>query len=138
MTIYKDVTGLDEKRPHVDHLIRHKWPEETPEKDGQYLIRIISPIGSVYYRLQGYEDWHNFGNYITHWWNLPEVREDSHGNTEPNVSGLLKEIEEQRKIIERQKFVLDVIKKWAYSEQKASVGYTKARRAIQALLKGRL
>ena len=40
MTIYKDVNGheftyneywnkiyLDEKRPHVDHLIRHKWPE---------------------------------------------------------------------------------------------------------------
>ena len=65
----------DEKRPHGDHLIRHKWPEEKPEKDGQYLIRIISPIGSVYYRLRGYEDgeWHNFGNYLTHWWNLPEV-----------------------------------------------------------------
>ena len=59
----------------VDHLIRHKWPEEKPEKDGQYLIRIISPSGSVYYRLRGYEDgeWHNFGNYLTHWWNLPEV-----------------------------------------------------------------
>ena len=53
----------------------HKWPEEKPEKDGQYLIRIISPSGSVYYRLRGYEDgeWHNFGNYLTHWWNLPEV-----------------------------------------------------------------
>ena len=61
----------------VDTLIRHKWPEEKPEKDGQYLIRIISPIGSVYYRLRGYEDgeWHNFGNYLTHWWNLPEVTE---------------------------------------------------------------
>ena len=60
-----------------DELLRHKWPEEKPEKDGQYLIRIISPIGSVYYRLRGYEDgeWHNFGNYLTHWWNLPEVRE---------------------------------------------------------------
>ena len=70
-------TGLDEKRPHVDHLIRHKWPEEKPEKGGQYLIRIISPSGSVYYSLRGYEDgeWHNFGNYLTHWWNLPEVRE---------------------------------------------------------------
>ena len=62
-------------KPHVDHLIRHKWPEEKPEKDGQYLIRIISPSGSAYYRLQGYEDWHNFGNYITHWWTLPEVTE---------------------------------------------------------------
>ena len=90
MTIYKDVNGreftyneywnkiyLDEKRPHVDHLIRHKWPEEKPDEDGQYLIRIISPSGSVYYRLRGYEDgeWHNFGNYLTHWWNLPEVTE---------------------------------------------------------------
>ena len=57
----------------VDTLIRHKWPEEKPEKDGQYLIRIISPIGSVYYRIRGSEEWHDFGNYITHWWNLPEV-----------------------------------------------------------------
>ena len=61
----------------VDNLIRHKWPDEKPDEDGQYLIRIISPSGSVYYRLRGYEDgeWHNFGNYLTHWWNLPEVRE---------------------------------------------------------------
>ena len=29
----------------------NKWPEEKPEKDGQYLIRIISPSGSVYYCL---------------------------------------------------------------------------------------
>ena len=88
MTIYKDVNGreftyneyskkvyLDEKRPHVDHLIRHKWPEEKPDKGGQYLVRIISPSGSVYYRLRGYGEWHNFGNYLTHWWNLPEVTE---------------------------------------------------------------
>ena len=55
----------------------HKWPEEKPEKGGQYLIRIISPSGSAYYRLRGYEDgeWHSFGNYLTHWWNLPEVTE---------------------------------------------------------------
>ena len=58
-----------------DELLRHKWPEEKPEKDGQYLIRIISPIGSVYYRIRGSEEWHDFGNYITHWWNLPEVTE---------------------------------------------------------------
>ena len=53
----------------------HKWPEEKPEHGGQYLIRIISPSGSVYYRLRGYEDgeWHNFGKYLTHWWELPEV-----------------------------------------------------------------
>ena len=63
---------------------------------------------------------------------------DSYGNTEQNCSGLFRNLEEQRKIIEQQQFVLDVIKDWAYSEQKASVGYTKARMAIQALLKGRL
>ena len=61
---------------------------------------------------------------------------DSYGNTEPNCSGLFQNLEEQRKIIEQQQFVLDVIKDWAYSEQKASVGYTKARMAVQALLKG--
>ena len=64
--------------------------------------------------------------------------EDSYGNTEPNVSGLLKEIDEQRKTIEQQQFVLNVIKGWAYSEQRASVGYTKARMAIQALIRGML
>ena len=60
-----------------DVLTRHKWPEERPEKGGQYLVRIISPSGSVYYSLRGYEDreWHNFGKYLTHWWNLPEVTE---------------------------------------------------------------
>ena len=62
--------------------------------------------------------------------------QDSYGNTEPNCSGLLQNLEEQRKIIEQQQFVLEVIKDWAYSEQKASVGYTKARMAVQALLKG--
>ena len=51
MTIYKDVNGreftyneywnkvyLDEKRPHVDHLIRHKWPEEKPTHGKEYLV----------------------------------------------------------------------------------------------------
>lgn len=31
---------------------------------------------------------------------------DSYGNAEPNVSGLFQKIDEQRKIIEQQKFVL--------------------------------
>ena len=68
---------VNEPPEMTDALIRHKWPEEKPEKGGQYLIRIISPSGSVYYSLRGYEDgeWHNFGNYLTHWWNLPEVTE---------------------------------------------------------------
>ena len=64
--------------------------------------------------------------------------DDSYGYTEPNCSGLFRNLEEQRKIIEQQQFVLDVIKDWAYSEQKASAGYTKARMAVQALIKGML
>ena len=69
--------SLSEFLSDKDVLTRHKWPEEKPEKDGQYLIRIISPSGSVYYSLRGYEDgeWHSFGNYLTHWWKLPEVTE---------------------------------------------------------------
>lgn len=61
----------------IDNLIRHKWPEEEPEKDGQYLIKVVAMSGLVNYHLMGYEDgkWHNFGNYITHWWELPEVTE---------------------------------------------------------------
>ena len=33
-----------------------------------------------------------------------------------NFGELFREIDEQRKVIERQKFVLDVIRDWAYSE----------------------
>ena len=48
---------------------------------------------------------------------------------------LFQKIDGQRKVIERQQFVLNVIKDWANSEQRASVGYTKARMAVQALIK---
>lgn len=63
------------------------------------------------------------------------MMKDSYDNTEPNVSGLIREIDEQRKVIERQQFVLDVIKDWANSEQRASIGYQKARMAVQALMR---
>ncbi len=94
MTIYKDVNGreftyneywnkvyLDEKRPHVDTLIRHKWPEEKPkaEKEGEttpYLLRFDDGNGAWC------QVYHQFGDgfgyiekYITHWWELPEVTE---------------------------------------------------------------
>ena len=42
--------------------------------------------------------------------------DDSYGNTEPNCSGLFRNLEEQRKIIEQQQFVLDDITDWAYKE----------------------
>ena len=63
---------------------------------------------------------------------------DSYGNCEPNTSKLIQQIDEQRKIIEQQQFVLDVVKAWANSSQRASTGYTKARMAVQALIKGML
>ena len=68
---------LNEPPEMTDTLIRHKWPEETPEKDGQYLIRIVAPSGLVNHHLRVYEDgkWGAFENYITHWWELPEVTE---------------------------------------------------------------
>ena len=61
--------------------------------------------------------------------------DDSYGNTEPNCSGLFRNLEEQRKIIEQQ-FVLDVIKDWAYSEQKASVLIHKGSHGDSSFAKG--
>ena len=63
--------------PITDTIIRHKWPEEKPDKDGQYLTRITAPSGLVNHHLRGYEDgkWGAFENYITHWWDLSEVTE---------------------------------------------------------------
>lgn len=91
MTIYKDVNGreftyneywnkiyLDEKRPHVDNLIRHKWPEEKPEEEKSYLTRVeINGVVSFLEMYWGEQlGWHTrHGKYITHWWELPEVVE---------------------------------------------------------------
>ena len=91
MTIYKDVNGreftyneywnkiyLDEKRPHVDHLIRHKWPEEKPGDEKSYWARVeingVVSFAEMYWSQQ--LGWHTqHGKHITHWWNLPEVKE---------------------------------------------------------------
>lgn len=88
MTIYKDVNGreftyneywnkvyLDEKRPHVDHMIRHKWPEEKPTTDGEYLVRLDTGDEVVYKVLYIVDQYTPWTNYVTHWWNLPEVME---------------------------------------------------------------
>ena len=96
MTIYKDVNGreftyseyskkvyLDEKRPHVDQLIRHKWPEEKPKWSGEYLVRLEcgNKVVLPWYDGDFYLDdclsinYIDGENPITHWWNLPEVRE---------------------------------------------------------------
>ncbi len=91
MTIYKDVNGreftyneywnkvyLDEKRPHVDNLIRHKWPEEKPEKPAKYLVRVEYDDNGAIVTTDEWNgiDWYaHIEGYITHWWNLPEVTE---------------------------------------------------------------
>ena len=93
MTIYKDVNGreftyneywnkiyLDEKRPHVDHLIRHKWPEEKPEWTGWYFVIFECGDKAVLLFCDGdfYLDDYLSINYIddenpiTHWLELPE------------------------------------------------------------------
>ena len=94
MTIYKDVNGreftyneyrdkiyLDEKRPHVDHLIRHKWPEDKPEELAKYIISIEYEDNGAIISETTTDEWNGFNWYdyredcITHWWNLPEVTE---------------------------------------------------------------
>ena len=121
MDIYKDSNGrefvigeygknvyLDEKRPTVDHLIRHKWPEEKPEHNKEYLIRTrdkCEHYDYVGYRIATWKEkltaserqttyglerkggfepgffemddnmyWFTVDK-ITHWWELPEVKE---------------------------------------------------------------
>ena len=92
MTIYTDVNGreftyneywnkiyLDEKRPHVDHLIRHKWPEEKPKDDEMYLVRLKFEDGDTINDTLCYNTkagrWDGMSSLVTHWWNLPEVTE---------------------------------------------------------------
>ena len=109
MTIYKDVNGreytigeyskkiyLDEKRPHVDHLIRHKWPEEKPDRLGRYLCCTEDTAGYKLFDTArwGYvngdgmseqtwvgDHWSDGDIYeyvipdVKYWWHLPEVAE---------------------------------------------------------------
>ena len=94
MTIYKDVNGreftyseyskkvyLDEKRPHVDTLIRHKWPEEKPKKPEKYLVMVEYEDDGVMVSETTTDEWNgvtwyeHIEDYITHWWNLPGVTE---------------------------------------------------------------
>ena len=103
MTIYKDVNGreftyneywnkiyLDEKRPHVDHIIRHKWPEEKPKESNSYLIMNHGGAFHTFHYFLEIEEleetekleegWYAYPGYnlnevVKYWWNLPEVRE---------------------------------------------------------------
>ena len=80
---YSKKVYLDEKRPHADHLIRHKWLEEKPESSTYVLIRRMNffdePRNHVaWYTEKG--EFHVSGydkpvDGITHRWELPEVSE---------------------------------------------------------------
>ncbi len=62
-----------------DTLIRHKWPEEKPEDDKQYLVRLKFEDGDTVNGTLCYDTkagrWCGVSSLVTHWWNLPEVRE---------------------------------------------------------------
>ena len=63
----------------IDALIRHKWPEEKPESDGLYVVRMlshgtISAYDTLVYNTT-YGKWYGTDFQITHWWHLPEVQE---------------------------------------------------------------
>ena len=60
-----------------DHLIRHKWPEDKPKKEKEYLVRSIYAVPE--YEIVNYYDetWAGLSdNHVTHWWELPEVTEE--------------------------------------------------------------
>ena len=65
----------------VDHLIRHKWPEEKPEKPAKYMIRVEYDDNGAIVSETTTDEWNGFNWYeyledhITHWWNLPVVTE---------------------------------------------------------------
>ena len=57
----------------------HKWPEEKPESDGLYVVRMlshgtISAYDTLVYNTT-YGKWYGTDFQITHWWHLPEVKE---------------------------------------------------------------
>ena len=63
------------KEHAIDNIIRHKWPEEKPTTDGEYLARLDTGDEVVYKVLYIVDQYTPWTNYVTHWWNLPEVKE---------------------------------------------------------------
>ncbi len=61
----------------IDKMVRHKWPEEKPDENRQYLVRVQLKDGEVLNLVANHLDgqWTQFNSNITHWWNLPEVTE---------------------------------------------------------------
>ncbi len=62
-----------------DTLIRHKWPEEKPKDDKQYLVRLKFEDGDTINDTLCYNTkagrWDGMSSLVTHWWDLPEVKE---------------------------------------------------------------
>lgn len=66
-----------------DVLTRHKWPKEKPEEEKDYLVRCVSSNSwneVVYWRGGCFFTDKRclrkaFNDAITHWWELPEVKE---------------------------------------------------------------
>ena len=76
--IVKDALMSWVRQNGVDTLIRHKWPEEKPEKEKSYLTRIEIDGAVSFVEIYWSEQlsWHSqHGKYITRWWELPEVKE---------------------------------------------------------------
>ena len=71
--IVKDALMSWVRQNGVDTLIRHKWPEEKPKVDGEYLMRLDTGDEVVYKVLCIVDQYTPWTNYVTHWWNLPEV-----------------------------------------------------------------
>ena len=66
-----DPSGITFNYPEVDHLIRHDWATDRPTIDGDYLVRIDAD-GEIAYQVVGVTGGDTaWGNYITHWWDLP-------------------------------------------------------------------
>lgn len=62
--------------PHMDVLVRHKWPEEKPVELKPYLVRYQWDGGGFAQDVWSGVGWEYLsdGN-VTHWWELPEVKE---------------------------------------------------------------
>ena len=75
---WDDVIWIGEEN-RVDHLIRHKWPEEKPEELAKYIIRIEYEDNGAIVSETTIDEWNGFNWYeyredcITHWWNLQEA-----------------------------------------------------------------
>ena len=72
------MTGEVLHRALADTLIRHKWPEEKPEKPAKYLVRVEYDDNGAIVTTDEWSgiDWYeHIEGYITHWWELPKVTE---------------------------------------------------------------